>query len=193
MAPSLHPIVDNGIVQGDDSFPGGTLQCYCTNNPVQVKVGKNVVQNHACGCTKCWKPQGSLFSIVGAVPRTLVEVTANANKLYVLDASMPVQRNVCKECGVHMFGRIEEDHPFKGFDFVHVELSSDKGWQAPFYASYVSSIIESGFHPAGMDDVRSRLKALGWETFDVTPPQMSDRIATWRAQRSGALPTPLPA
>ena len=57
MAVKLHPSIDNGIKKGGgDSFKGGTLQCKCTSNPVEVKIDSQTAHNHACGCTKCWKP-----------------------------------------------------------------------------------------------------------------------------------------
>ncbi len=38
-----------------------------------------------------------------------------------------------------------------------VELSKDRGWSAPAFAAFVSSIIESGFSPARTRGVRARL------------------------------------
>ena len=70
-------------------------------------------------------------------------MTANGDKLKVIDRSAAIQRNACKSCGVHLFGRIETtEHPFSGLDFVQVELSDEKGWQEPQFAAFVSSIIE---------------------------------------------------
>jgi S-(hydroxymethyl)glutathione synthase len=191
MAPLLHPLIDNGFTKGDTNFQGGTLKCHCASDPVQVKLRSNVMHNHACGCSKCWKPKGALFSLAGVVPREKLEVTANADKLYIVDADAVIQRNACRECGVHLFGRIEQDHPFKGLDFVHVELSDEKGWQEPQYAGFVSSIIEHGFHPSGIDDVRARFKSLGLETCDGLSPALNDAVATWIAQKAGRLPAQL--
>ena len=110
-----------------------------------VTLGANVAFNHACGCSKCWKPAGALFSLVAVVPRDKLTVTANGDKLKVVDPAAPIQRHACSGCGVHMYGRIENKaHPFHGLDFIHVELSKDKGWAAPEFAAFVSSIIESG-------------------------------------------------
>ena len=85
MAIKIHPSVDNGVKKGTPNFAGGTLTCKCTSNPVTVKIGSNVAFNHACGCTKCWKPEGALFSVVGVGGRDNVSVTANANKLKSVD------------------------------------------------------------------------------------------------------------
>ena len=104
----LHPLIDNGIKKGDPNFSGGTLECQCLNNRVAVKISGNVAHNHACGCSKCWKPSGALFSVVGVVPVANLSVTANKQKLHVVDPSAVIQRNACKECGVHMYGRIEK-------------------------------------------------------------------------------------
>ena len=99
-----------------------------------------------------------------------------------------IQRHACRECGVHMFGRIENRaHPFYGLDFVHVELSKEPCWAAPEFAAFVSSIIESGFPPARMGEVRSRLKALGLEPYDCLSPPLMDAIATHAAKAKGAL------
>ncbi|OLN85403.1 putative glutathione-dependent formaldehyde-activating enzyme [Colletotrichum chlorophyti] len=191
MAPSLHPLIDNGIRKGDPNFPGGKIRCLCKTNPVEVTLGSNVAHNHACGCSKCWKPAGSLFSVVGVIPVDKVKVTANGDKLHVIDSSAVIQRNACKECGVHLYGRIEKDHPFKGLDFVHTDLSDEKGWQEPQFAAFVSSIIEQGFHPKGIDEVRNKFKSVGLETYDALSPQLMDLIATWTAQQAGRLPAKL--
>lgn len=187
MAPSLHPLIDNGLTKGSDNFPGGNLQCHCPGNKVQVTITGNVLHNHVCGCSKCWKPSGALFSVVGVVPIDNVEVTANEEKLAIVDQSVTIQRYACKQCGVHLFGRIEKDHAFKGLDFIHVELSVEKGWQEPQFAAFVSSIIEQGYDPKGMDDVRSNLKSLGLETYDVLSPPLMDAISTFIAKQAGVL------
>src|SRR4051794_22255559 len=106
-AVSIHPSVDNGIKPTDRNFAGGTLVCKCTQNPVEVSIKAQSAHNHACGCTKCWKPQGAQFSVVAVVPRDKVSVTKNADKLGVVDAGATIQRHACKACGVHMYGRIE--------------------------------------------------------------------------------------
>ncbi|KAK1623236.1 S-glutathione synthase [Colletotrichum phormii] len=191
MAPSLHPLIDNGLTKGDPNFAGGKLRCHCKSNPVEVTLGGNVAHNHACGCSKCWKPAGALFSVVGVISRDQVKVTANESKLHVVDDSAVILRNACKECGVHLYGRIEKAHPFKGLDFVHAELSDQKGWQEPQFAAFVSSIIEQGFHPSGIDEVRSKFKSVGLETYDALSPALMDLIATWTGQQSGRLPTKL--
>jgi hypothetical protein len=70
MAISIHPSVDNGVKPGSQSFEGGTLTCKCSSNPVNVSIKGNVAFNHACGCTKCWKPEGALFSVVAVAGAT---------------------------------------------------------------------------------------------------------------------------
>lgn len=109
------------------------------------------------------------------------------DKLYVVDESATIQRNACSGCNVHMYGRIEGDHPFSGLDFVHVELSSDRGWQEPQFAAFVSSVIEQGFDPKRMDEVRSGLRGVGLESYDALSPGLMDAIATWTGQKAGAL------
>ena len=125
----IHPAVDNGVKPGDPNFKGGTLSCNCASDKVTVKVGAQTAHNHACGCTKCWKPVGATFSQVAVVGRDAVAVTANAHKLKVVDESATIRRHACTGCGVHMYGRIEntefekDGRTVHGFDFVadHIE------------------------------------------------------------------------
>jgi len=188
MAISIHPSVDGGVSPGAANFAGGTLTCKCSQAPVTVSLKGNVAHNHACGCTKCWKPQGAAFSVVAVIGRDNLSVTANGNKLKVVDASAAIQRHACTACGVHMYGRIENKaHPFHGLDFVHVELSKDKGWAAPEFAAFVSSIIESGTPPSQMGAVRARLKELKLEPYDCLSPPLMDAIATHVAKSKGVL------
>ena len=185
---SIHPSVDNGIKPTAKDFAGGTLKCKCTQNPVEVSIKAQTAHNHACGCTKCWKPKGALFAVVAVVGKDKLSVTKNADKLAVVDSGATIQRHACKACGVHMYGRIENTkHPFYGLDFVHTELSPQNGWAAPGFAAFVSSIIESGADPAQMGAVRARLKALGLEPYDCLSPPLMDAIATHLAKASGVL------
>jgi S-(hydroxymethyl)glutathione synthase len=189
MAIKIHPSVDNGVKPGAKDFKGGTLSCKCATAPVTVTLAANVAFNHACGCSKCWKPAGAMFSVVGVVPRDKLTVTANGQKLEVVDASAAIQRHACTGCGVHMFGRIENKaHPFYGLDFVHVELSKDKGWAAPEFAAFVSSVIETGgAKPSEMDAVRARLRELKLEPYDSLNPPLMDLIAAHTAKAKGTL------
>lgn len=185
---SIHPLVDRGVKPGAKDFAGGTLVCKCKTNPVKVKITGQIAHNHACGCTKCWKPQGAKFSVVAVVSRDNLKVVENEDKLRVVDPSAAIQRYACKECGVHMYGRIEnKNHPFYGLDFVHPELSGDQGWAAPEFAAFVSSAIESGVDPKQMGAVRARLKELGLEPYDCLSPPLMDAIATHTAKASGVL------
>jgi len=183
---SIHPAVDRGIEPAAPNFAGGTLYCTCTENRVAVSVASQTAHNHVCGCTKCWKPSGALFSQVAVVPRDKVSVTANEDKLSVVDPSATILRHACQACGVHMYGRIEnKDHPLYGLDFVHTELSSERGWSPPEFAAFVSSIIESGANPENMGAVRNRLRELGLEPYDCLSPPIMDLIATHTAKAKG--------
>jgi len=189
MAVKIHPSVDNGITPGTKGFKGGTLNCKCAKDPVTVTLASDVAFNHACGCSKCWKPEGAAFSVVAVVGRDKLSVTANGQKLKIVDPAAAIQRHACSACGVHMYGRIEnKGHPFYGFDFVHVELSKDKGWAAPEFAAFVSSIIETGSaKPEQMDAVRARLRELKLEPYDCLSPGLMDAIATHTAKAKGVL------
>jgi S-(hydroxymethyl)glutathione synthase len=183
---SIHPAVDNGVQPGVANFSGGTLVCRCASNPVEVTVTANCAHNHVCGCTRCWKPEGALFSEVAVVPRASVSVTRNGEKLKVVDTNATIQRHACTECGVHMYGRIENtNHPFYGLDFIHPELSTEQGWAAPEFAAFVSSVIESGAPPDQMPAIRSRLRQLNLEPYDCLSPALMDVIAAHNARTSG--------
>jgi S-(hydroxymethyl)glutathione synthase len=185
---SIHPAVDNGIKPGAKDFAGGTLRCLCAKSPVEVVITAQWVHNHVCGCTKCWKPKGALFSQVAVVPRDKVQVSKNADKLEAVDANALIIRHACRECGVHMHGPVERaKHPFTGLVFIHTELSKEPGWAPPDFAAFVSSIIESGTKPEQMGAVRTRLRELGLEPYDCLSPGLMDYIATFTAKASGVL------
>ena len=100
----LHPAIDNGFPPAKPGFSGGTLKCKCATNPVTVEISSQTAHNHACGCTKCWKPEGAIFSIVAVVPSNKVKVVQNASKLKVVDPSALIQRHACTGCGAHLYG-----------------------------------------------------------------------------------------
>ncbi len=188
---SIHPAVDNGFKPAAPNFTGGTLSCKCATEKVTVTIDSQSAHNHVCGCTKCWKPSGATFSQVAVVPRAKLKVTANEDKLAVVDPKAVIKRYACKGCGVHMYGRIDnEKHPFYGLDFVHTELSSQSGWSPPEFAAFVSSIIESGAaRPKDMKKVRDRLKKLRITPYDSLSPPLMDAIATHVAKQKGTLRT----
>ena len=190
MAVKIHPAVDNGVRAGSSSYSGGILKCKCMSGQVELTINSNVAFNHVCGCTKCWKPEGAIFSLVAVVPRDKLEVTANANKLKIVDSSAAIQRYACSDCAVHVYGRIEnKHHPLYGFDFLHPELLETTDWQAPGFAAFVSSIIEGGTKPEAMAGIRSRLKELKLEPYDCLSPALMDAIATHAAKARGVLTT----
>jgi S-(hydroxymethyl)glutathione synthase len=182
----IHPAVDDGVKPGSPDFAGGTLVCNCASDPVEVTVTGQCAYNHVCGCTKCWKPEGALFSEVAVVSRDKIEVAQNADKLRVVDPNAAIQRHACSECRVHMYGRIENtNHPFYGFDFIHPELSREEGWAPPEFAAFVSSVIESGAQPDQMPAIRARLRELNLEPYDCLSPALMDAIATHTARSAG--------
>jgi S-(hydroxymethyl)glutathione synthase len=184
---TIHPAVDRGIKPKSENFTGGTLHCRCSDDQVAVTIKGQCAHNHVCGCTKCWKPEGTLFSQVAVVSRDNLSVARNGDKLQVVDAKAAIQRHACKQCGVHMYGRIEnKGHPFYGFDFIHTELSNEDGWAPPEFAAFVSSIIESGANPDNMGAVRARLKEIGLEPYDCLSPALMDAIAVHTAKARAA-------
>jgi len=188
MATSIHPSVDQGLKPAAANFAGGTLSCKCSDKKVTVSIKGQAAFNHVCGCTKCWKPGSALFAQIAVTPRANLSVTANEDKLKAVDPNAAIKRYACKECGVHMYGRIDNTgHPLYGFDFFHTELSSDPGWAPPEFAAFVSSIIESGANPANMGAVRARLKELRLEPYDCLSPPLMDLLATHAAKAKGVV------
>ena len=187
MTVHIHPSIDNGVTQGTGHFAGGTLVCKCHDKPVKIGIKGDVAHNHACGCTKCWKPQGATFSVVAVVPRQNLTVLENGDKLKIVDTAATIQRHACSACGTHMYGRIENTgHPFYGLDFIHPELFQEQGSAAPGFAAFVSSVIESGVKPDQMDAIRTRLKELGLEPYDCLSPALMDAIAAHTAKAKAA-------
>ncbi|MCC4621858.1 S-(hydroxymethyl)glutathione synthase [Xanthomonas cassavae CFBP 4642] len=186
---SIHLSVDGGVARGGaENFQGGTLECHCATDKVTLEVGAQTAHNHACGCSKCWKPEGATFSVIAVAPRNKVKVTAHAEKLKIVDESAAIQRHACAGCGVHLFGRIEnKEHAFYGLDFVHTELSRQQNWSAPGFAAFVSSIIETGTPPEQMDGVRARLTELGLPPYDCLSPALVDALSTQVARKKGLL------
>jgi S-(hydroxymethyl)glutathione synthase len=187
MTVHIHPSVDGGVKQGSGHFAGGTLVCKCSDKRVKVAIKGDVAHNHACGCTKCWKPDGATFSVVAVVPRDSVTVLENGDKLKIVDTAATIQRHACTGCGTHMYGRIEnKGHAFYGLDFIHPELFEETGSAAPGFAAFVSSVIESGVKPADMTGIRSRLKELGLEPYDCLSPALMDALANHVATAKAA-------
>lgn len=182
----MYFLIDNGLTKASENFSGGTLRCHCLSNRVKVAIRGSILNNHACGCSPCWKPAGALF-IVGVVPIDNVKVVANSYKLKVLDSSAVIQRYACTQCVVHLFGRIEKKHAVKGLGFIHVELSDEKGWQEPQFVAFVSSTIEQGFDRVGMDAVHSKFKSIGLEPYDVLSPSLMDAISKFTLENAGKL------
>ncbi len=184
---ALHPSIDHGFAKsGAKNFAGGTLTCKCSSEAVTVDIATQSAHNHACGCTKCWKPEGAMFSVVAVAPSDKVKVTANEHKLKVVDPSALILRHACTSCGTHMYGPVtREGHPFQGLTFIHTELSHKKGWSPPGFAAFVSSVIESGTPPSRMPAIRKRLKALGLEPYDALNPGLMDYLATAAAKKAG--------
>ncbi len=183
----IHPAVDNGVQRSEDAgFAGAVLTCHCATEPVQMRVSAQCAHNHVCGCTKCWKPEGAIFSQIAVVSRDKVEVIANGQKLKIVNPAAAIQRHACTACGVHMFGRIENrDHAFYGLDFIHTELADKPGFAAPGFAAFVSSVIEGGVPPDHTPAIRDRLSELGLPPYDCLSPPLMDALATQAAKLAG--------
>lgn len=183
----LHPLFQNGLRKGNPAFAGGMLICNCSERPVKVKISGNIAHNHACGCTKCWKPEAAAFSVVAVAPSEAVTVVENGDKLALVDPDALIRRHACNECGTHMYGPVERDHAFKGLTFIHPELFDTDGWPEPGFAAFVSSTIEGGVDPSEMDGIREKLRDVGLVPYDCLSPALMDYLATWTAKKNGVL------
>jgi len=137
-------------------FAGGTLVCKCTSNPVEVTVTANCAHNHVCGCTRCWKPAGALFSLVAVTPRASVNATRNGEKLKVVDANATIQRHACSECGVHMYGKGKvATHPDDAMKFMGEATKDPAVVKARFDAAVAQLKADPHVDPA-------RIGAIGY-------------------------------
>ncbi|MGI4847596.1 MAG: S-(hydroxymethyl)glutathione synthase [Janthinobacterium lividum] len=185
---NIHPAIHARRTDAAADFSGGTLHCACATDRVEVTVASQSAHNHACGCTKCWKPAGALFAQIAVAPRDKVTVTAHAEKLAIVDPTATIQRHACMACGVHMLGRIENTaHAFHGLDFIHTELSNNTGWSPVGFAAFVSSIIESGTNPEDMGAIRAQLEKFNLPYYDCLSPALMDALAVHSAKASGKL------
>src|SRR5438309_1647775 len=113
MTVHIHPSIDNGIRKGTGSFAGGTLVCKCKDRPVKVGIKGDVAHNHACGCTKCWKPEGAAFSVVAVVPREKVSVLETGYNLQHANDYSGIHGYAYKAIWCRPSRRLRASHPVK--------------------------------------------------------------------------------
>ncbi|MCL4110500.1 UNVERIFIED_CONTAM: hypothetical protein GTU68_022382 [Idotea baltica] len=184
---SLHPAVDEPELQQECDFSEALLECQCAENKVTVKLKENISHNHLCGCSECWKPKGALFAQIAVVPSGTTEVTANNDKLEVVEFNDNIQRYECTGCNVHMLGRVNnKDHHFYGLTFVHPELVTKGSLAPPEFAAFVSSLIESGTSASHMQSIRGRLNELELDAYDMFSPEIMDIIAWHQVKLASA-------
>ena len=167
-AVSIHPSVDNGIKPGAKDFAGGDLVCKCTQNPVKVSVTAQTAHNHACGCTKCWKPKGAtVLGGCGGVARQgqrdQERGQAQGRRSRRRPSSVTPARAAACTC---TDASRTPSTRFTDSISSTPNCRRKPGWSAPEFAAFVSSIIETGADPANMGAVRSRLKEIGLEPYD---------------------------
>ncbi|MEB0239072.1 glutathione-dependent formaldehyde-activating protein, partial [Pseudomonas sp. 5S3] len=61
------------------------------------------------------------------------------------------------------------------------------GWAAPGFASFVSSVIDTGTPPAEMDGIRARFGVIGLPTYDCLSPALMDALASHSAKQYGVV------
>lgn len=178
---SLHPAVDSGVFASVPASEHNLLRCRCANAPVEVTISEVARHNHLCGCSKCWKPAGALFAQIAVAPANSAKVTANEDKLRVVDPMQAIQRYACRDCGVHMLGTVENrDHHFYGLVFLHPELAVGDAALMPEFAAFVSSLVETGTSPSLTAAIRQRLGRLHISCYDGFSPELMDIIAWHR-------------
>ena len=175
--PFLHASVD--AEPTSDALTSVTLRCLCPSDQVEVSVNAPIAHDHLCGCSKCWKPEGSLLARTAVAASDTVKVTAQYDKLATVDPSQAIIRYACKDCGAHMVGTVADpNHHFYGLTFVHPELADLPG--RPEFAGFLSSLIESGTPAAMMGSIRSALSGAGIQPYDAFSPEIMDVIGYHR-------------
>ncbi|WP_159456775.1 GFA family protein [Roseivivax jejudonensis] len=186
---SLHPAVDAGRRSATRGFDGGTLRCRCPEAPVLVAVRARPIHVRLCGCTRCWRTEGTLFALAATVPADAIEVIAEGGKLEIVDPSVPIHRYTCVHCETHMYGEVEpKRHPFAGEALIHPELFETPGWPPPTCATFCASTIDGGLPPEKLPAIRARLAALRLPAYDCHAPDRMEQIAAFRAREAGLLP-----
>ncbi len=121
--------------------------------------------------------RSATFSLVAVLSRDKVSVTANGQKLKIVDANAAIQRHACTGCECAYTGRIENKaHPFYGFR-LHAApgVAGDQRLGSSEFAAFVSSIIKDpARRPDAMAGVRARLEELKLE-----PYRLFNRLRSW--------------
>lgn len=171
----LHPAIDAAAF-ADTPGPAQHLRCKCAHDPVEIEIAAPIRHTHLCGCSQCWKPDGALFALIAVAPHDAVRVVVGEGKLQSATPENAIQRYACRDCGVHMVGRVSDpDHHFSGLAFIHPELSGVA--PKPEFAGFVSSIIEAGASPTQMHAVRKTLQAKSIPAYDAFSTELMDVIA----------------
>lgn len=172
----LHPSVGSSAVRSVSEAT--VLRCACPDDVVELTLTAPVAHDHLCGCSKCWKPDGALFARTAVVASDGATVTANEEKLELVEQGMSISRRACRECGVHMIGEVSDpEHHFYGLTFVHPERSDAPSVTAPEFAGFVSSLVENGASASAMEAVHTALGDAGIPAFDAFSPEIMNIIA----------------
>ena len=191
MTVHIHPSIDSGVKKGSGSFAGGTLVCKCTDKPVKVGIKGDVAHNHACGCTKCWKPEGATFSVVAVVPRENVTVTRERRQ--AADRRCVGDDPALRLQGLrHAYVRPHREHGASVLrPRLHPSRTVPGRWLggARVCGIRVVGASSPAFKPGEMDGIRSRLKELGLEPYDCLSPPLDGRDLRpmWRKAKESGL------
>ena len=185
---AIHPAVDRGLKPAAKDFAGGTLRCLCATDPVEVKITSQVLHNHVCGCTQCWKPKGAVFSRSRVVPAKGQgdRERRQAEGRQPERAHPPPRLHAAAACTCTGRSR-REKHAFDGAGLhSHRAVEGESGW-APPEVRRLRVVDHRGRAPSPTRWRRSArsLEELGLQPYDCLSPALMDDIATSTAKAAG--------
>ena len=192
MAVKLHPSIDKGLKAGAKKFKGGTLTCHCAADPVTVAIKGNVAHNHACGCTKCWKPDGrQVLRRRGRRPRQPRGHCERAEA---------ARRRCQRRHPAPRLHRLRRAHvrPHREHQLTRSSASTSCTWSCRRTRAGPSRVRglrvvdhrrRASPSPKEMTKIRARLKKLRLAPYDcLSPPLMDQSRRTWRRRRARSRP-----
>ena len=161
MAVSIHPAVDQGVQRGTPELRrrDAGVQMRRTAGQGEDRAASPPTTTSAAA-PSAGSREGALFSMVAVVPRDKLSVVENGDKLEIVDRSAAIQRYACRNCGVHMYGRIEN----QGAPVLRASTSSipscrrSSGWSAPSSPPSCRRSSNPAPSPSRWPTVRARLK-----------------------------------
>jgi len=102
---------------------------------VEMAIKGQSAHNHVCGCTKCWKPKGALFSAGRRRNARKPRRQGERNKLAIVDPKATIQP-LCLQGvrGPHVCRIENRAIRCYGFDFISHRALNEAGWSPPEFA-----------------------------------------------------------